>query len=293
MLQFGLRAHDMGRLPAEELAEALASCRPSSIQLALAKAFPLSGPLQDSLNPGLARYLRDLFSRKGIAVSVLGCYINPVHPDPEVRDRQLRLFEEHLRFSRDLGNPLVGTETGSRMADCSYHPDTEKPETFDCLCRSLERLLKTAEKCAAVIGVEPVAWQHTLSTEEKTGVLLRRLDSPSLRIIWDPVNLIPPEGLSESQESFFREALELFGSRIDVVHIKDFRMDNGRKIGTLASGTGDLDYPLLFRLLQARKPGIDLLLENTGPENREEALAFVRRIARETAPEGDPFSSRT
>jgi L-ribulose-5-phosphate 3-epimerase len=191
MLQFGLRAHDFGRLPAEELADALAAYRPASIQLALSKALPAEEAANGSLSPGYARRLRRIFESRGIAIAVLGCYINPVHPDPVVRERELRRFEEHLSYVRDFGCAIVGTETGYRSSDGSFHPDTEKPETFDLLCRSLERLLRAAESASAILGVEAVADKHTISSIEKMATLLHRLDSPNLQVIYDPVNLIP------------------------------------------------------------------------------------------------------
>ena len=279
MLQIGLRAHDYGKnLPPEELAELLAAYRPASIQLALAKA--LSGyPGPASLSPGYARRIRQILEERHISIAVLGCYINPVHPDPQARESQLRAFEEHLRFARDFGCALVGTETGSCNADCSFHPDTDKPETFDLFCFSLERLLTTAEKCGSIVAIEAVADIHTISTIEKMGQVVRRFDSPALRVIYDPVNLIPSAPLAESQEQFFARAFETFGDKIAAIHAKDFRMTGGKKNGALPAGTGELDYPALLRLITKHKPGIDILLEDTSPASGHEAMAFLRGVA--------------
>jgi sugar phosphate isomerase/epimerase len=272
MPRIGLRAHDYGKLPPESLADTLAVFKPASIQLALAKAFP-NAPAPGALNSGYARNIRDTFDRRGIAIAVLGCYINPVHPDPEEREKMLRRFEEHLRFARDFDCPIVGTETGSRNPDCSWHPDTQKPETFDILCASIERLVTCAEKCGSMVGIEPVADQHTLSTIEKTAALLERFPSPALKIIYDPVNLIPSSGLTEDQGRFFARAFDAFGNSIAVIHAKDFRMEGGKKSAALPAGTGDLDYPALLALLARKKPGIDILLENGVPET----IGLVRK----------------
>jgi sugar phosphate isomerase/epimerase len=265
MLRIGLRAHDYGKLPPESLADTLAAFKPASIQLALAKAFP-GAPAPGALNPGYARGIWDIFNRRGISIAVLGCYINPVHPDADEREKMLRRFEEHLRFAGDFDCPIVGTETGSRNPDCSWHPDTQKPETFDLLCASVERLVTCAEKCGSIAGIEPVADQHTISTIEKTAKLLELFPSPALKIIYDPVNLIPSSGLTEAQGSFFARAFDSFGNSIAVIHAKDFRMEGGKKSGALPAGTGELDYRSLLALLARKKPGIDILLENGVPE---------------------------
>ena len=265
MLQFGLRAHDFGRLRAGALADALAPHKPASIQLALSKALTDFSGDAGTLSPGAARSVRDAFASRNIAISVLGCYINPIHPDPVKREAALRRFEEHLRYARDFGCPVVGTETGSLNPDCSWHPDTAGERAFDELTESVGRLVRVAERTGAIVGIEPVAHQHTVHSVARMAELLRRVPSPALGVIWDPVNLIPLSGIPGAQDAFFREALDAFGNRIVAVHLKDFRMVSGKKDGTLPAGTGGLDLPLLLRLLASRKPGIDVLLENAKP----------------------------
>ncbi|MDR2729960.1 MAG: sugar phosphate isomerase/epimerase [Treponema sp.] len=276
MLQIGLRAHDYGtNVSPKKLVEILSEYNPVSIQLALAKS--LTGvPKPGGISSGYARMIRKILEAKNISIAVLGCYINPVHPDPDVRESQLRQFEEHLRFVRDFGCALVGTETGSCNKDCSFHPDTEKPAAFNTLCRSMERLIATAEKCGSIIAIEAVADQHIISSIEKMEQILRCFASPALKVIYDPVNLIPKTGLVESQNIFFTRAFDAFGDKIAAVHAKDFRMENGVKNGALPAGTGELDYPALLKLIMERKPGIDILLEDSGPDTGKEAMAYLQ-----------------
>ena len=278
MLRIGLRAHDYGTLPPEQLADKIAAYNAESIQLALSKAL-VPAPVPGSLSPGYARCIRKIFERRDISIAVLGCYINPIHPDTNEREKSLRYFEEHLRFARDFDCALVGTETGSINADCSFHPDTGKEKTFDVFCASIERLLNCAEKCGSIVAIEPVAYQHTISSIEKMDRLLRLFPTPALRVIWDPVNLLPVEGLNESQESFFTRALDTWGDKIAAVHIKDFVMEGGCKKGDLLAGTGELDWPVLLKLIQERKAGVDILLENTRPETAHSTITFIRETA--------------
>jgi len=49
-----------------------------------------------------------------------------------------------------------------------------------------------------------------------------------------------------------------------------------KKNGTLPAGTGELDYPSLLELIMERKPGIDILLENTNPQTGKQAMEFLR-----------------
>jgi len=276
MLKIGLRAHDYGvNVTVEELSDILAEFYPVSIQLALAKSF-INAPKPGCQNTGFARHVRQVLEKRNISIAVLGCYINPVHPDPEIREKQLKSFEEHLRFARDFGCAMVGTETGSCNADCSYHPDTEKPANFDLFCRSLERLVTTATQCGSIVAIEAVADQHTISSIEKMETVIRKFSSPALKVIYDPVNLLPNAGLKESQLEFFTRAFDSFGKDINAIHAKDFIMEKGKKKGTLPAGKGDMDYPALLKLITERKPGIDILLENSSPSTGKEAAAFLQ-----------------
>ena len=279
MLQIGLRAHDFGKTTPELLAGSLAAFKPASIQLAFGKALSNPPPVPGGITPGYAHYIRSVFEKHQIRIAILGCYINPVHPDREIRDRMLSSFEEHLRFARDFNCSLVGTETGSCNPDCSWHPDTSKPQTFDLFCQSIERLLNTAEKCGSMVGVEAVADQHTVSSIEIMEKLVEKLKSPALKVIYDPVNLIPEKGLTEPQETFFARAFSAFGPHIAAIHSKDFRMGGNKKTGTLPAGTGEMDYASFLKLLIKQKPGIDILLENSSPAAAGASMRFLEETA--------------
>ena len=281
MLRIGLRAHDYGA-PAtpEALAERLAAHGAVSAQLALAKALvpPDEGFAVGSLSPGYARRVRDAFAERKVAIAVLGCYINPVHPDAAIRESQLRRFEEHLRFAADFDCRVVGTETGSCNADCSYHPETKSAATRDVFYASIERLLNCAEKCGAIVAIEPVARQHTIATIADTEALLAHFRSPALKIIYDPVNLIPPEGVTGTQADFFAASFAAFGDAIVAIHAKDFRMDGGVKKGDLPACTGELDYEALLAIIKCRKPGIDILLENNTPDQVSRSITRLNEL---------------
>jgi sugar phosphate isomerase/epimerase len=299
MLRIGLRAHDYGAPAAPEaLAERLAAHGAVSAQLALAKALvpPDAGFAPGSLSPGYARRVRDAFAASKVAIAVLGCYINPVHPDGGIRESQLRRFEEHLRFAADFDCRVVGTETGSCNADCSYHPATKSAATRDIFYASIDRLLNCAEKCGAIVAIEPVAHQHTIATIADAAALLAHFQSPALKIIFDPVNLIPISGFAAAnnegfapsgtdgdtfagtQAAFFAAAFAAFGESIVAIHAKDFRMAGGVKKGDLPACTGDLDYRALLAIINRRKPGIDILLENNNPAQVGRTIARLGEL---------------
>lgn len=279
MFSIGMRAHDLGSHSLETLCDVLASRNIQAVQLALKKALSSPAYRPGALNPGFAGAVRRALDARGIRIAVLGAYVNLIHPDPKQRAAELAVFEEHLRFAAEFGAPLVGTETGHRSADGSPDNETQSPQAFEDLIASVRRLCAFAESCGTMVGIEPVAEKHPLSSIERTARLLELVGSPALQIIFDPVNLVPDAGVPD-QKDFFESAFQAFGHRIACIHAKDFVIRNGKKIGTLPAGTGDLDYDSLMAMVQDRKPGIHVLLENTDPETFEDARTFLLKYLR-------------
>jgi sugar phosphate isomerase/epimerase len=279
MINIGVRAHDFGKHLPEEIAEKVYSNGFSCIQLAMAKAFSNFDKLHHKLTPGYANRIRRIFNHRQIDIAVLGCYINPIHPDRMIREESLLRFEEHLRVARDFGCAIVATETGSRNPDCSYNPLTETEEAFLEFVSVIKRLSKTAENFGTIIGIEGVAHQHTINTHERMVRFLELVDSSNVQVVYDPVNFIPYDRCHDHEEHI-KEAFELFGDRIVAIHAKDFDVADGKKRADLPSGKGKLNYPFFFELLEKKKPGIHVLLENNTPETMEASVNFVKSIGK-------------
>lgn len=276
MINIGLRAHDYGQGTPEEIANKLGGYGINCIQLALAKSFPFIKEEPGQLSPGLGNTIRDAFAKKGINIAVLGCYINPIHPDPILKEQSLLRFEEHLRFARDFGCAIVGTETGSRNADCTYHPDSQSEEAFLELVAAIKRLSITAEKYGTIVGIEGVAHHHVIHTYEKMARMLELVDSPNVQVIYDPVNFFPLAEC-ENQTQLIDDAFALFGDRMVAIHSKDFVINDGIKEGDLPSGTGVMAHSHLIKHLVDKKPFIQVILENTNPDNVKDVIAVLKQ----------------
>lgn len=289
MKQLGIRAHDLGTFNTiEELASEVSRYGDSiPIQLALKKVLK-NAPDAEDYNEQFIVSTRKALEAKGAYVGVFGSYINPVHPDKAERDAELRKFENHLKYANLLGCPLVGTETGSFQADNSYHPDTASPKVLDIFYRSVERLLNAAVKYDAIVGIEAVSKQHTISTIKKMATLMETFDSPHLRVIYDPANLAPWTGIPEAdgscmgipsfaaQKDFFCSALDAFGDKIAAIHVKDYRLnDQGFKVGDLTVGQGVLDWKFLFEELRRRNIEVPALLEDLTVSTLKETLSIL------------------
>jgi sugar phosphate isomerase/epimerase len=289
MKQIGFRAHDLGKFPsASALAQEVSKYRKGTyIHLAPAKALPRFPQIQD-FSEDLFDSLRSDLLKEDVKIAVLGCYINPVHPNREIQEKQLKDFETCLRLSSHCGCLLVGTETGSIQSDCSFDIGTFEPEILTRFYHNIERLLKTAERFDATIGIEAVSRQHTICSVQRLSRLVETFGTPHLQIIYDPVNLVPWTGIcehdgsvrkiptQEAQHSFFSESLDAFGKKIAILHVKDYVLDErGWKIGNLPVGEGVLDWKGLEQELEKRNISVPWLLENINVHTLKQTLVHL------------------
>jgi sugar phosphate isomerase/epimerase len=268
----GVRAHDFGKRPVEELAKRIQEKKISYIQLALSKAIEGIDNPAGILNPGLASYIRDVLYKHNIKISVLGVYLNYIHPDKEQRKRNIELFKEHIRFARDFGCSVVGTETGSLNADYSFNVENISNKAFEMLYMSLKELVDEAEKFGVFVGIEGVT-SHVLTTPQRMKEMLDKINSNHLQVIFDPVNLIDINNYKD-QEKIITESFELFGDKIVVIHAKDFIVEKD-KLTQVAPGKGILNYKLLTDLINKRKPHIEILMEETNPLTILESIKYI------------------
>lgn len=277
---FGLRAHDFGTFPPQDLAACITSSGATCVQLALAKAFP-GGHLMPAEfgDAGLAE-IRTAFAANGISVAVIGCYIDTVALDESAREFSLKRFEAHIDAAAALGCNVIGTETGSPIP---YLEQADGREiAFRIALQGLQRLVKAAEQKGIRVGVEAVAEYHALSTIEHIRIMIEEFNSPALGIIFDPVNLIPLAGVMD-MDAFLDECFATFGERIVAIHAKDYRMVSSEKglvkLGDLPVGTtGVMDWVGVFkRLIAAGKHQVPILLEDTSPAHAVDSFAYLQR----------------
>jgi len=275
MINLGIRAHDLTSHSLEELANEAANKGFSAVQLALAKSFPSLNTRNGSLSTGLASHISRAFNQAGIQIAVLGCYINMIHPNPEIRQQELTRFKEHVRYARDFNCSIVGTETGNILEVMEYTEENFTEEAFQSVVVSVKELVAEAEKFGVIVGIEG-GINHPIHTPFQMKRLLDIVDSNNMQVIYDPVNFITLDNYHD-QEKLFLESAELFGDRIAIVHLKDFMIEDN-KIMTVPVGKGQLDYKKLFTCFKKKKPFMYYLMESTTEPHIKESADFIRNV---------------
>ncbi len=278
-MNLGVRAHDFGKLPAEELARQIAAHGLNCIQLAPNKAIAGCDDDAKGFDPAYARGLGETFKKHGIHISVLGCYINLGDRDEATRRPQLERFKNYLRAANDFGCPIVGTETGSLNSDFSRHPDNGGDEAFDIVLQSVRELVKVAEENQAIVCIEAVE-RYVISSPERLRRLVDEVGSPNLKVIYDPVNLLWSTNC-DREAAILDAAHTLLGDQIRIVHAKDYSITDDGAFRELSSGQGRLNYRKLLRWIKDTCPDIDILLENTHPASIARTVEFMQQAYRE------------
>lgn len=280
MLQLGIRLHDVnaGLAPELQTLEARAEKARqegfSCVHVALGKT--IKGVTFDdcALTEGLAMYVRRVFAKHDLDVAVLGCYLNLAHPDPDkLADIQSRYYG-HLRAAALMGAGVVGTETGAPNGEYKLDANTHTEEALETFIRGLAPVVECAEHWGVSVAIEPV-WSHIVCNADRAVKVLRAIQSPNLRIILDPVNLLSPENVDQ-RDAVIGEAMEKLAEHIAVVHLKDY-VRRGNDLPAVAAGLGEMDYTEILRFMKARKPYIQATLENTTNDNAQAAREFIQR----------------
>lgn len=272
-MQIGIRLHDIAPGTLEERLRIAREQGFTCGHLALTKVLD-DYPGNAALTPGFAMYLRKLFAAYGLDVAVLGNYQNLGNPDPAKLAAIQRGYFDNIRFAAMLGAGVVGTETGA--PNTSYTEDTPEGRTEEALgmfIHNLRPVVACAEKFGVIVAIEPVC-RHIVYDSKRALAVLHAIDSPNLRIILDPVNLLGPHNVEE-REAVIHTAIEDLGDYVAVVHLKDFQRVHG-KLKSVACGQGEMDYTEILRFIKTRKPYIHATLENTTPENAEQTRRWIQ-----------------
>lgn len=273
-MQLGIRLHDVaGATLEEKLANAKAQGFACG-HVALSKVISQYSVADSALTPGLAMYIKKQFSKYDLDIAVLGNYLNLANPDPQKLAAIQKRYMTHIRFAALLGCGVVGTETGAPNVEYRYEPACRSEEALDTFITNLKPVVRYAENMGVIIAIEPVI-RHIVYNPKRARQVLDAIASPNLQIILDPVNLLDESNAADHRE-IIQEAIELLGEDAAVVHLKDFKVQDG-KLLSMGAGMGEMDYTGLMRFIKKEKPYIHATLEDTKPDNAVAARLFVQR----------------
>jgi len=260
----GVRAHDYGKHSPADLFGAIAKDGWKAVQLAFPKAIEGVDSF-DGITHEIVTDVKSAIIENDIFVAVVGVYVEPSFLDEAKRKEQIRHLHNALPIVKTLGAGCVGTETTGRGADSG----------IGALYESLEELLPEAERLGVNIGIEPVH-RHNLYTPELARQMLRDFSSPSLKIIFDPLNLLTPD-LIDTQNDMWKRCFDCFGEYIVAIHMKGAsgELDSNGMLADVPFTQSILDHEALFSLIKGLN--VPILREGANPAEAASDIAFISK----------------
>lgn len=267
---FGLRGHDIGN-NFDEMCRNAKAAGVKKLQFALAKTVNDVDFDKIGYDEKLSQEIKAKLEENDLHVSVLGCYICPVHSDPQALKTQLKRFENFLYYARDFGADVIGTETGV----LETIEKTYSEENYQFFVSNMRPIVKKAEELGVTVGIEPV-YASTIWSPQVMRRLLDDINSENMKVILDVSNMTHAP-TRHMQCDIINDSFDLFGDEIKAVHLKDFTFDGDKKSFAVA-GTGELMTELIFDRLEELRHTPEIILDETKLELYEESLKSLENI---------------
>jgi sugar phosphate isomerase/epimerase len=271
---------ELKRPSVKELFAAIRENGFSEVQLNMASVCGEQMP--ETIPEDLALDVCEQARANGIEIVAVNGTFNMIHPDASRRQAGLDRFEVVARACEPLRCGFVTLCTGSRDAQnmWRFHEDNDSQAAWDDLRDSMGKVLRIAERCRIILGVECEA-SNAVSSAGKARLLLDEFRSDRLKIIMDVANLFQPgQAKRENVRAIMDQAFDLLAGDITLAHGKD--ISEGAGLTFTHAGNGIVDFPYyLQKLKECGYRGGMLLHGVKAEEYFPSSVAFVEKAIRE------------
>lgn len=269
-MQLGIFAKTFARPTVEGVFDAVRAHGLRCVQFNLSCAGVPSLP--DEIAPSLIARIHEAAQSRDIEIAAVSGTYNMIHPDQEEQQRGLRRLRTLAAACHGLGTSIITLCTGTRdpVDMWHWHPENASPQSWSDLLRAMEAALRIAEEEQVTLAFEPER-ANVVNTAARGHALLAAMQSPRLKVVIDPANLIVPSD-ERPMSQVLDEAFDLLGEHIVIAHAKDRGADDSFRV----AGEGILDYDHYLRLLQGIGFTGPLIIHGLAEAQVDAALQFVR-----------------
>ncbi len=210
--------------------------------------------------------IKDEYAEAGMEIGPFWAMPAPFYPDHALQKEKRELFIELLKLWGKVGVTHVGGAVGSMHPGNIYmhHPENHTQRAMDLLVEHTKMLVPYAEDANCIICPETTQWT-IVNSFERMREFVDRVDSPFVRICFDPVNHMTSERIYESGV-YIRTAISSIGDCIGSIHCKDVNVTKGAvlvsHIDEARMGTGQLDHQALIEMSTMLEPWETFSLEH-------------------------------
>lgn len=275
-MQIAFRTHDLGVKGLDNAIEKAKSCGISAVQLVAYKFMDEIKYAPAALNAENSTALGNALKKAGISVPLIGAYFNPVHSDKTKVKNSIAVFKDYLKYSKNLGCNIVGSETGSFNDDkWTYNPLNRTEAALETVIKTFKELAAYAKTCGAYIGMEGAAG-HVCWNVSTLKRAVDAINADNVKIIFDIYNYLDASNYGKYLE-ILDEGLKTFAGKIVVFHIKDCVFGDG-KLKQVAPGKGIFDFKKILSKIKAYDRDATLVLEGTTGDDIVPCSKFIKEV---------------
>lgn len=271
-----IRAHDLGVMGVPEILNQLDYYGIDGTQLVCYKAIPDILQKPGSITPARAIEIGQRFANRSKSVDLVGAYFNPIHENKEKVNDGMRIFSDYLRVCNSLGCDAVGSETGSCNNDSwTYNPNNRTERSLQKVVGVFSQLAEIAADAKSYVALEG-CYAHICYDIETLAKARKMIGYPT-RVVFDLYNYLD----TDNQGDYLRildKGLDAFAGDIQVFHMKDCILQNGRSPQQTPFGKGELDIREILRRIKSYSQDSVLVLEETTGDDIAFAVKTIRTI---------------
>lgn len=273
-MKIAFRTHDLGVKGLPSAVQKLKSCNIDAIQLVAYKFMDEIAYAPGQLNDKNSKEIGDILKANGIEVGLIGAYFNPVHSNEEKVKNSVAVFKEYLKYAKNLGCNIVGSETGSYNDDkWTYNPKNRTDEAVEKVVKTFKELAEYAKEQGVYIGMEGAAG-HVCYDVKTLKRAVDAINADNVKIIFDIYNYLDSTNYKNYLE-ILDEGLETFKGKICIFHIKDCVFEDG-KLKQVAPSKGMFDFDKILKKIKAYDENAILVLEGTTGEDIVPCAQFIK-----------------
>ncbi|WP_105565808.1 sugar phosphate isomerase/epimerase family protein [Microbacterium halophytorum] len=242
--------------------------------------------------------VRDVFRDHDLPICAISAYTNMIHPDEDVRKKNVERVKEILRHAREFGTPYVITETGTMNPESEWagHPDNRSEAAYDLARETLADFAQTAWDHGATFLMETYV-NNVIGSVREAARAFHDVNHPGLELLMDPTNFFEVHNIGD-QKGTLDEMFDVLGDRVRVAHAKDVKLAGADKsekhadigdddalashtfrgVGEIelpAAGLGSMDYDHYVTRLAERSPNVPLIIEHLDESDVPRAKKFI------------------
>ena len=269
-----IRAHDLGVKGIESVVAKLNELGLDGVQLVAYKVMDDVPYTPNGMTEAKAAEIHNALAAANKSIALIGAYFNPVHSNKEKVATCKETFKSYLKHAKTLGCDMVGSETGSFNDDkWTYHPQNRTDEALETVVETFRELADYAAEQNVNIAMEG-AFGHVCYDVDRLKLAIDKINRKNVKVIFDLYNYLDISNVSDCYD-ILQHGLSVFGRQIEIFHIKDFAIVDG-KLKQCAVGKGELDFTRVLSAIYQINPDANLVFEGTVGDDVPGAVQFIK-----------------